>query len=168
MTVVLPYDGSAVARAALRRLAQPAYRRWVRGRVLLLLPPGPRCSVPRRRSEARRVAGAALVLRFGIAPDDPATLAEEMHGESSRTFVAPVPAHGATRWYRAVTAALLTGRQGRRVALYLDGHDTADAERRSRTVSAAHRVERAGVHRPFRWAHCHKHQVVLGAQEVEP
>ncbi|HZQ34897.1 MAG TPA: hypothetical protein VFD32_03115 [Dehalococcoidia bacterium] len=166
MTAVLPYDGSAVARAALRRLAEPAYRRWLHGRLLLVLPAGPRCAALRRRSEARRIAGPALELRFRLATGDPATLAQRIAQSATATFVAPVPAHGASRWYRAVAGVFLTGTAGRSVALHLDG---SEFFRGPRTALPPRRVTR-GATRPRRpdVLRCRGSFALSGAQEVEP
>lgn len=166
MTVVLPYDGSAVARAALRRLAEPAYRRWVDGRLLLVLPPAPRCIVQRRRSEARRIAGPALALRFQVTSGEPAILARRLEQSSPATFVAPVPAHGASRWYRAMAGAFLTGAVGRGVALHLGATDLA---RCRRAAAPSPLPSRPGVQR--RWLEgrrCRVSSARSGAQEVEP
>jgi hypothetical protein len=170
VVVLLPYDGSAAARAALRRLAEPDHRRWAHGRLVLLLPPGRlsggRCTVQRLRSEARRIAGDALTLSFWAPADDSvAALLERIAARPALTVVAPLGLQGGGPWYSRVTAELLSGAASCCVALHLES--TGGPPLRASTF-ITHRPIPAGV--PGRRARRRPraNRAPFRAQEVEP
>lgn len=121
MPVLLPYDGSGAARAALRHLADRARGGWARGCLILILPLGSRCTALRRRGEVRGVAGSAVALTFAplTADDVSAALAGLARRWPGATFAAPLDLRGVSSWFYAIACAALTGGHGRCVALAL-------------------------------------------------
>lgn len=119
MRFLLPYDGSAVARAALCHFTDAAHRRLSTGSLILVLAAGQRCAIQRRLAEARSLVGADVPLSFRLLAEDDLPLGlERLAGTvPESTFVAPLDLRGTNAWYRAVAGALLTGKYGICVAI---------------------------------------------------
>jgi hypothetical protein len=119
MRFLLPYDGSAVARAALRHFTDPAHRRLTTGSLILVLASGRRCAIDRRLAEARRLVGPDVPLSFRLLGPDGlhAGLQRLADTVPESTFAAVLDLRGTTAWYQAVAGSLLTGRYGTCVAV---------------------------------------------------
>lgn len=119
MRFLLPYDGSAVARAALCHFTDTAHRRWSMGSLTLVLAAGQRCAIHRQLTEARRLVGDDVVLSFRLlGGDDLHRGLERLAGTVPRPmFVAPLNLRGTTPWYQAIAGSLLTGKYGICVAI---------------------------------------------------
>lgn len=117
--LILPYDGSAAARAALRH-ARERLRFLHGGRLVLLLPRRPRCALLRRRGRLQRQAVLDAESGVRVLGDDlPAALERLAQCQPAPTFVVTLEQRGTSRWYRDVAGDLLSGRYGRCLALHL-------------------------------------------------
>jgi hypothetical protein len=113
MPVLLPYDGSAVARAALCHLTDARHRRWMDGRLILMLPAGQRCAVSQRLAEGRSLAGRDIAVSYRlIANDIPGALLRLSQSVAGAMFVSPLDLSGTTAWFQEIAHALLTGKYG--------------------------------------------------------
>jgi hypothetical protein len=166
VTVVLPYDGSGVARAALARLLARSDDLRSTREIVLLLPWRSACGVRRQRHEARRIAGPGVRLSVRLLTKP--SLAGALHAlvccHPGALFVAPVDSHGATAWYRHIAGELIAGGHLRCLALFLGPID------RRRSPPAASRTRRRSRARPHRRAivnACCRAGTRAGATEVE-
>jgi len=148
VTVVLPYDGSGVARAALARLLARSGDQRTTREIVLLLPGRTTCGVRRQRREARRIAGpdVRLTVRLLAKPSLAGALHALVGCHPGALFVAPVDAQGATAWYRRIAGELITGGHPRCLALFLGPID------RRRSPTATRRPRRRDDRRPPRRA----------------
>jgi len=119
MTIFLPFDNSAAARAALRHVTDTAHRRWAKGRVVLVLEAGQSCGILRRMAGARIVAGRDVSMSYRLVrPGD-------LHAELTRlaatvpdpVFVSPLDLRQVSYWYGSVARSFLTGKFGPCVAV---------------------------------------------------
>jgi hypothetical protein len=119
MTIFLPFDNSAAARAALRHVTDTAHRRWAKGRVVLVLEAGQICVILRRVAGARIVAGRDVSMSYRLVrPGD-------LHAELTRlaatvpdpVFVSPLDLRQVSHWYGAVARSFLSGKIGPCVAV---------------------------------------------------
>ncbi len=118
MPVLLPYDGSAVARAALCHLSDARHRRWMDGRLILMLAAGQRCRATRQLAEARDLAGREIAVSYRlIAGNIPGALVRLAQSIPGPVFVSPLDLSGTTLWFQEIAHALLTGRYGQCVAI---------------------------------------------------
>jgi hypothetical protein len=117
--LILPYDGGAAARDALRYAGDRVRRRHGE-QLVLLLPRRPRCAILRRRDRLRLHANLEPdVCVCTLGDDVPAALDRLVADLPAPNFLVALEQRGTSRWYRDVACTLLTGRYGRCLALHL-------------------------------------------------
>ncbi len=132
--IVLPYDRSPVARAALRRAARIARGQSADHAGVMLAVAGidPFALAP-VIEEAQAIAGQDLPLEVSLltAGDPLAAFRRLMDTMPGATLAAPIAAQGRAPWYAVAVDYVLRGGAQGTIALYIEPQDVAEFEETS-------------------------------------